>query len=312
MTKKPYLSTRDGFSNGLVEAARGNKDIVVLTGDLTDSVKVRLFEKMYPERFIQVGIAEQNMIGIAAGLALSGKIPFAASYAVFSPGRSWDQIRVSVCFQQANVKIVGTHAGLNVGPDGSTAQALEDIAMMRSLPHMTVIVPCDAEQARLATLAAAKHKGPVYLRLTREPSPEISITEPFEIGKAQVLTRGRDITIVACGPILDEALKAAAELEKDGILVEVINMHTIKPLDTGTLETSVRKTKHVVTVEEHQIYGGLGSAVAEALSQTYPVPVEMIAVKDTFGESGKAQELLEKYGLTHPHIVRAVHACLKR
>lgn len=301
-----YVATRDGYGEGLVEAGKINKNVVVLCADVTESTRAHLFERVFPERFIEVGIAEQNMVGIAAGLALSGKIPFISSYAVFSPGKNWDQIRISVCYSKANVKIAGSHAGLSAGEDSASHQALEDIALMRVLPNMVVIVPCDAIETRKATVAAAKYKGPVYLRFAREETPVFTTEKtPFKIGRAQVLKKGGDITLIGCGPILYEALLAAREIENK-ISVEVINSHTIKPLDEETILKSVKKTGRVVTVEEHQIAGGLGGAIAEFLGETYPVPLMRVGVQDRFGESGRPQELLKKYGLTKVDIMKAV------
>ncbi len=306
-------STRAGFGKGLVEVAKNDKRVVALTADLTESTKLLEFQRQFPERFFEVGVAEQNLAGVAAGLALSGKIPFMTSYAVFSPGRNWDQIRVSIAYNQANVKIVGSHAGLNVGPDGATHQALEDIALMRVLPHMTVVVPADTEQARQATIAIANYRGPVYLRLTRSNTPIfISAKSNFKIGQAQVLQSGSDVTLIACGPLVYQTLLAAEELKKQGISATVINCHTIKPLDVKTIIAEVKKTGAVVTIEEHQRVGGLGSVIAETLAARYPVPQEFVAVEDTFGESGQAEELLEKYGLTIEHIIEVTVKVINR
>lgn len=295
--------TRDGYGEGLVELGEKNLDIVVLTGDLSESTRAHKFEEKYPDRFIECGVAEQNMVGIAAGLALSGKIPFVSSYAVFVPGRCWDQVRVSVAYSNANVKIAGAHAGISVGPDGATHQALEDVASMRALPNMVVIVPCDKEETRKATLAAAEHKGPVYFRFEREKTEEITTKDtPFKIGQAEVFKKGADVTIVACGPPLYKALVAAHELEKAGVGVEVINSHTIKPLDEVTLTHSARKTGCVVTVEDHQVTGGLGGAVAETLARNFPVPIRFVGVQDHFGESGQPEYLLKKFGLSVENI----------
>jgi len=310
---KKQDSTRAGFGRGLVEIAKKNKAIVALTADLSESTKLLEFQRLYPERYFDVGVAEQNLAGVAAGLALAGKIPFMTSYAVFSPGRNWDQIRVSIAYNRANVKIISTHAGLNVGPDGATHQALEDIALMRVLPHMTVVVPADAEQARQATIAIARHQGPVYLRLTRSNTP--IITDPkarFTIGQAQVLLIGTDVTLIACGPLVYQTLVAAEQLKRHHISATVINCHTIKPLDSKTILSAVKKTKAVVTIEEHQRAGGLGSAIAEVLASHYPTPQEFVAVEDTFGESGQAEELLDKYGLTVEHIIQATLSVIKR
>lgn len=303
----PY-STRDGFGEGLAEAGKLNNDIVVLTADLTDSTRSTEFEKLFPERFVEVGVAEQNMAGIAAGLALSGKIPFINSYAVFSPGRNWDQIRVSICLTNANVKIAGFHAGLSAGPDGATHQALEDIAMLRVLPNMIVLSPCDYFEAKRVAMAAANHKGPVYIRLFKEPAlPITKENDPFEIGKAYVLHEGKDVTVISAGPILSEVLAAQKELKSENsVSCEVINCVTIKPLDEETILKSVKKTQKVVVVEEHQIAGGLGSAICELLSQKMPVKVKLMGMHDSFGESGKYSELLQKYGLDKKSIKNSI------
>ena len=306
--KLEIIATRDGYGDAVTEAGKKNTDIVVLAADLTDSTRSNGFEEAFPDRFIEVGVAEQNMAGIAAGLALEGKTPFIASYATFSPGRNWDQIRVSVCYSKTNVKIIGAHAGLSVGPDGATHQALEDIAITRVLPNMTVLCPADYEESKKATLAAIKHKGPVYIRLAREKTAAFTTDKtPFEIGKALTLIEGKDVTIFSAGPILYEALKASQELSlKHGISCEVINLASIKPLDKKAIIESAKKTRKVVTVEEHQVHGGIGSAVAEVLSQEYPVPMKIIGVEDTFGESGTYEELWEKYGINDAHIVNEV------
>ncbi|CAN5316385.1 transketolase family protein [soil metagenome] len=312
-TQKEKKPTRDGYGSALLKLGKKNKNVVVLSADLGESMRTQEFGKLFPERLIEVGVAEQNLIGVAAGLALSGKIPFATSYAVFSPGRSWDQVRVSVAYSQSNVKIVGGHTGLTVGADGATHQALEDIAIMRVLPNMIVIVPCDFLEAEKATLAAAEFVGPVYLRLTREKSPQITeVSTPFTIGVAQEMTTGEDVTVIACGPLLAEALKAAKQLSAEGLSVEVINNHTIKPLDEKTLLRSIKKTGAVVTVEEHQIMGGMGSAIAELTARHFPVPIEMIGMHDQFGESGTPKELWEKYHFLAEDIVNAIKKVIKR
>lgn len=297
---------RDGFGKGLLEVGASNLDIVALTADLAESTRVQQFAQEYPERFFEVGVAEQNLIGVAAGMAHEGLVPFAASYAVFSPGRSWDQIRVSVAYSKANVKIVGSHAGLSVGADGATHQALEDVAIMRVLPNMVVVVPCDAEEARKATLAIAKHRGPCYLRLGREKVPTITSTEtPFELGKALVLTKGNDVTIVANGPLVFTALQAAKKLQ-DSIKVRVINLHTVKPLDHKAILDAAEDTGAIVTAEDHQVDGGMGSAVAELVSQFHPVPVVRLGVKDSFGESGTVKELMDHFALNVDSLCEAV------
>jgi transketolase len=304
---------RDGFGEGIMLAAQENPDVVALCADLTESNKLDKFKKEYPSRFVEVGIAEQNLIGVAAGMAHVGKTAFAASFAVFSPGRSWDQVRVSVCYSNADVKVVGGHAGITVGQDGATHQALEDIAIMRCLPRMTVIVPADAIEMRKATVAAAKFKGPVYLRSGREKFPQVTSEEtPFEIGKAVTLRRGNDVAIIACGNLVSEAIIAADTLAKEKISARIINMHTIKPLDERAVLDAAHDTGAIVTVEEHQIIGGLGSAVAEVIATHLPVPMERVGVRDTFGESGTSAELLDKYGLRAQDIVLAVRQALMR
>jgi len=307
------VPTRDGYGQGLVALGEKNPNVVVLTGDLSGSTRANMFQEKFPERFIEVGVAEQNMMGIAAGLALSGKIPFVSSYAVFVPGRCWDQLRVSVCYSKANVKVAGAHAGISVGPDGATHQALEDVATVRVLPNITVVVPCDVHEARKTTIAAGEHQGPFYFRFTREKTPVITTEDaPFKIDKAEVFKEGSDVTIVACGPLVYQSLVAAAELEKEKISAKVINNHTIKPIDKLTLASAAKETGAVVTVEEHQINGGLGGAVAEVLAENYPVPMERVGMPDTFGESGSPDELLEKYGMSVKKIKEAVRSVVKR
>lgn len=299
--------TRSGFGFGLMALGEANPNVVALTADLRDSVKVGEFAKKYPQRFVECGVAEQNMMGIAAGLALAGKVSFVTSYAVFSPGRSWDQLRVSVCYSQANVKVIGCHTGVSVGPDGATHQALEDIAITRVLPNMTVVVPVDAIEARKATIALGQMNGPAYLRLTREKTPLITTEESvFAVGKADMLRDGTDVAIIGCGPVLYNALLAALELEKQGTSVMVINNHTIKPIDVDTIVAAAKKCGAVVTLEEHQVMGGAGSAIVEVLAKNYPVPVEMVGVQDHFGESGEPDELIEKFGMGVGSIVAAV------
>jgi len=308
-----HVPTREGYGKGLLELGKRNPNIVALCCDLTDSTKVGLFAKEFPDRFIQVGIAEQNMMSVAAGLAEVGKIPFVSSYAVFNPGRNWDQLRVSVCYAKANVKIQGAHAGISVGPDGATHQALEDIAITRCLPDITVIVPTDAIESEKATIAAGLMNGPVYLRFAREKTPVITTNEtPFTIGKAEIYRDGTDVAIIACGILVHEALLAAENLDKAGISAMVINNHTIKPMDKETIIAAAKKTGAVVTVEEHQIMGGMGSAVAEILSEYYPVPMKYVGVNNRFGESGQPNELIEAFGLSHSAIEKAVKAVLKK
>ncbi|MEO5927183.1 MAG: transketolase family protein [Patescibacteria group bacterium] len=307
------VPTRNGYGDALVELGKTNPDIFVLTGDLAESTRAHLFQKAYPERFIECGVAEQNMMGVAAGLALAGKVPFVSSYAVFVPGRNWDQLRVSVCYGKANVKIAGAHSGISVGPDGATHQALEDIAITRVLPNLVVIVPCDYEETKKCTKAVAAYKGPCYFRFTREKSPVITTPEtPFEIGRAYVCRAGTDVTIAACGPLLFEALVAAETLAKNGIEAEVLNCHTLKPFDEATLVTSVKKTKACVTVEEHQIIGGLHGAVSETLGRNFPAPIEAIGMPVSFGESGEPDELLTKYHMKAADIVEAAKKVVKR
>lgn len=296
-----------------MELGEYKQDVVVLSADLTESTRTLEFAKKYPERFIEAGVAEQNMAGMAAGLAFEGKIPFASSFSAFSPGRNWDQVRVSICYSKANVKIASSHAGLVTGEDGATHQALEDIAITRCLPNMVVLVPCDALEARKATVTAALHKGPVYLRFAREKTPVITTFEtPFEIGKALVLREGDDATVIACGTMVYPALEAAETLAAQGYSVRVINNPSIKPMDKKTIVAAAVETGAIVTAEEHQINGGLGGAVAEILAVSAPVPQEMVAVNDTFGESGRPKDLLIKYGLTPEHIIDAVKRAIRR
>lgn len=302
-------ASRDGFGIGLKETAETNKNIVGLCADLTESTRMNTFKEAFPERFIQVGVAEQNLAGVVAGFALAGKIPFAASYAAFQPYNSFGPIRTTICYSNLNVKLVGGHAGLGIGEDGATHQALEDIALMRSLPNMTVVVPCDKEEARKATHSIAELRGPTYLRTTKfETKPITTLETEFNIGKAVELTQGNDVTIIACGPMVEQALLAANLLSTSHNLHStVLNMHTIKPLDTLAIQESLRRSKVLVTVEDHQIHGGLGSAVAEYISQlNMQVHFRIIGVKDTFGESGKGADLYEKYGLSAKHIVESV------
>lgn len=290
-------STREGYGEAIVELAKKNKNIVALSADLTESVRLSEFEKKFPDRFFQCGVAEANMVGMAAGLALEGRIPFVSSFAVFVPNRCLDHIRQSVCYTNANVKIVSTHAGLITGPDGATHQALEDIAIMRVLPNIAVIVPCDYDQAKKAIAAVVKHKGPVYVRLTRPKTEELP-KQPFRIGKANVLRKGKNIAIIACGPVVYEALEAGKKAN-----ATVINCHTIKPLDKATILKYAKKSKKIVTVEDHQIHGGLGGAVAELLGENHPVKLKRIGA-DGFGESGSEEELKKKFGLTVSNIFK--------
>jgi transketolase len=316
MSHYPILDqkdTRSGFGAGLHELGKTNPKVVALCADLTGSLKMEAFQKDFPERFIQVGIAEANMMGIAAGLTIGGKIPFTGTFANFSTGRVYDQIRQGIAYSGKNVKICASHAGLTLGEDGATHQILEDIGLMRMLPGMTVVVPCDHNQTKQATLAIAAHEGPVYLRFGRPKWPVFIPTDmPFEIGKAQVLIEGSDVSIIACGHLVWRALEAAEELGKQGIQAEVINMHTIKPLDTKAVLSSVAKTKCVVTCEEHNRFGGLGDAIAQVLTSHAPAPQEYVAVNDSFGESGTPDQLLTKYGLDTPHIVAAAQKVIER
>lgn len=306
-------ATRDGYGDGLIEIGAKDDRIVVLTGDLAESTRSAKFGEEYPERFFEIGVAEQNMMGIAAGLALSGKIPWVSSYATFSPGRNWDQLRVSVAYSEANVKVAGAHAGLSVGPDGATHQAMEDISMVRALPNMVVVVPCDYWETKKATTALSKHQGPVYLRFGREKTPSFTTADtPFAVGKAEIFREGQDLTIIGCGALVYEALKAADELSSEGIDAQVINCHTIKPIDVKTISHAAAETGAVVTVEEHQVNGGLGGAVAEVLAKHYPVPVEFVAMPDHFGESGQPMELLEKWGMTSKGIIQKSKLVLAR
>jgi transketolase len=310
--KLEELPIRDGFGEALLELGGTNQAIVALTADLAESTRVRKFAQAFPDRFFEVGVAEQNLVGVAAGLAHAGLIPFATSYAVFSPGRSWDQLRVSVCYANANVKIVSSHSGLSVGADGATHQGLEDVALTRVLPNMVVVVPCDSTEAFKATVALAHLKGPAYLRLGREKSPVITNEKtPFQIGQAVMLTRGSDVTLVANGPMVFVALQAAQELETNGLAARVINLHTVKPLDTVTLLDAAEETGAIVTAEDHQVAGGMGSAVAEFLAANCPVPVVRVGMNDRFGESGSAKELMHHYGLTKEAVVAAAHQALE-
>ena len=313
LSKAEKVPTRDGYGKGLVDAGEKDERVVVLCADLAESTRCHWFKEKFPARYIEVGVAEQNMATIASGLANYGKIPFISSYAVFSPGRNNEQIRTTASLSKLPVKICGAHAGVSVGPDGATHQALEDIALMRVQPNMTVLVPCDAIESRKATLAAAFYDGPVYIRFGREKSPVFTTDKtPFEIGKAIIFREGKDVTIAGCGMLLYNALIAAEELSKEGIEAEVINSHTVKPLDTENILNSVKKTGAIVTVEEHQIMGGFGSAVAEVLSQYFPAPQEFIGVSDRFGESGEPDELIEALGMGVKDIKAAALKVIKR
>lgn len=305
--------TRSGFGEGLFELGQENENVVALCADLTGSLKMNAFQDAFPERFFQVGIAEANMMGIAAGMTIGGKIPFTGTFANFSTGRVYDQIRQSIAYSQKNVKICASHAGLTLGEDGATHQILEDIGMMRMLPNMTVIVPADFNQTKIATKAIANYEGAVYLRFGR---PKVPIFTPedqsFEIGKAQQIFEGKDVTIIACGHLVWESVIAAQELAKEGIDAGVINMHTIKPLDEQSILAAAKKTGCIVTAEEHMMNGGLGEAVAQVLSRNIPTPQEFVAVNDTFGESGKPADLMKKYGISSKEVIEAAKRAIAR
>lgn len=306
--------TRAGFGEGVYEIGKENENVVVLTADLAGSMKIAPFIKDFPERFIQVGIAEANMIGIAAGMTIGGKIPYTTTFANFSTGRVYDQIRQSVAYSNKNVKICASHAGLTLGEDGATHQILEDIGLMKMLPGMTVIVPCDFNQTKAATKAIASYNGPVYLRFGRPKWANFTKEDgsDFVIGKAQQLTEGNDVSIFACGHMVWKSIEAGRILEEKGYSVEVINIHTIKPLDTEAIIQSIQKTKCAVTVEEHNIIGGLGDSIAQVTAKNFPIPIEYIGTNDTFGESGKPLDLLKKYGLDTPFIVDVAEKVMKR
>jgi transketolase len=312
-TKKiPVVPTRNGFGEGLVLAAEQDERIVVLCADLTESTRVEAFKNKFPERFVQFGVSEQSLAAIAAGFALAGKIPVIASYAAFSPGRNWEQIRTTICLQEMPVKIAGAHSGVSVGPDGGTHQMTEDIALMRVLPNMTVLAPCDAIETRKATVAALQHPGPVYIRFAREGTPVFTSEKtPFAIGRAEIFREGTDVALVACGPLVYEALLAAKELAETGIEARVINAASIKPLDTHVILDAAKACGAIVTIEEAQAAGGLGGAVTELVCRHFPVPVERVGLEDVFGQSGKPEELLEHYRLTAPHIVKAALRVMK-
>ena len=316
MKKYTYTETKDtrsGFGAGLLEAARENENIVGLCADLTGSLKMNAFENEFPERFFQVGISEANMMSMAAGMTIGGKIPFTGTFANFSTSRVYDQIRQSIAYSNKNVKICASHAGLTLGEDGATHQVLEDIGMMKMLPGMVVINPCDYNQTKAATIAIAKHDGPVYLRFGRPKMPVFTpADQEFNIGEAVMLNEGTDVTIVATGHLVWEAIEAGHILAEMGINAEVINIHTIKPLDASAILKSVEKTGCIVTAEEHQMNGGLGDSIAQLLALKRPTPIEMVAVNDSFGESGKPSDLMEKYGLTRSDIVKSVKIVLKR
>ena len=310
--------TRAGYGEGLVKAADENPNVVALCADLIESTRTEAFVKKYPERFVEMGVAEQNMASVAAGMALMGKIPYISSYAMFSPGRNWEQIRTTICYNEANVKICGAHAGVSVGPDGATHQAIEDMAIMRPIANMQVFSPCDAREAAKITYAVSKIDGPCYIRYAREKTPVFTTDEtPFEIGRAQVFwtESGRakpDVAIIACGPLVHNAILAAAELEREGMKIRVVNNPSVKPLDEETILKAAKDAKAVVTVEEHQVAGGMGSAVAELLARTYPVPMEFVGVHNRFGESGAPAELIEHFGMGVSHIKDAAKKVIAR
>jgi transketolase len=303
--------TREGWGRGLVELGEQRDDVVVLVGDLSNSTMVSFFAERFPERFFDIGIAEQNMTNVAAGLSLTGKIPFYSTYGAFAALRAADQLRVTVAYSNLDIKIGGAHAGISVGPDGATHQMMEDISVIRALPNMQMIIPCDFWETKKATMAAADISGPVYIRFGRENVPVVTEEHtPFEFGKGAVFRDGSDISIIACGVMVYEALCAAETLEKEGISARVINLHTVKPIDRDIIITAAKETGGIVTAEEHQIYGGFGSAVAEVVVQNYPVPMKFVAVNDRFGKSGQPEELMAEFGLKSPDIVSAAHHVL--
>lgn len=307
------IPTRNGYGEGVVLAAREDESIVVVCADLTESTRNEGFKKEFPKRFIEVGVQEQLLAAMGAGLALGGKTPFITSYAMFCPGRAWEQVRTNIALNHVNVKVIGSHAGVSVGPDGATHQAIEDIAIMRVIPNMTVIAPADALEARKATVAIAKHVGPCYVRFAREKTPVFTTEEtPFKIGQAVLLRDGHDVAIIACGPLVFNALKAAEALAAEGIDALVLNSHTIKPLDEAAVISAAKRCGAVVTVEEHQAAGGLGGAVAECLAKHQPVPIEFIGVQDRFGESGEPLQLIEHFGMGISHIIDATKKALQR
>jgi transketolase len=309
-----FVPTRNGFGEGLIEAGNRNQNVLGICADLAESTRMEGFKKAHPAQYIEIGVAEQMLVALAGGLAAVGKVPWIASYAMFNPGRSWEQVRTIMALNESNVKIAGAHAGVSVGPDGATHQAIEDIAIMRVIPHMTVVVPCDSIQTRKATLALSERFGPVYLRFARDKSAIITTdATPFEVGRAQTLRNGGDVAIVACGILVYNALIAADELAReDGIEARVINNHTVKPMDDAAIVEAARACGAVVTVEEHQVHGGMGSAVAETLAAHAPVPIEFIGVQDRFGQSGDPVELIEHYGMGTAAIKEAVRTAYSR
>ncbi len=307
------VPTRNGFGEGIIEAGKANKNVIAICADLSESTRMLGFKEACPDQYIEIGVSEQLLVAMAGGLASVGKIPWIASYAMFNPGRSWEQVRTIMALNETNVKIAGAHAGVSVGPDGATHQAIEDIAIMRVIPHMTVVVPCDSVQTKKATIALTEMEGPVYLRFAREKSPIVTTEQtPFEIGKAQTLREGNDVAIVACGILVYNALIAAEELASEGINCTVINNHTVKPMDEPAVVNAARRCGAVVTVEEHQVQAGMGSRVAEILAQKHPVPIEFVGVHDRFGQSGDPVELIEHYGMGTDAIKDAVRRVAKR
>ncbi|MDE2031001.1 MAG: transketolase family protein [Patescibacteria group bacterium] len=311
------IPIRQGFGEGLLQAGIEDNNIVALCADLVGSTKMDLFADKFPERYVEIGVAEQNLASVASGMAAMGKIPFISSYAMFSPGRNWEQIRTTICYNDRPVKIAGSHAGVSVGPDGGTHQAIEDLAITRVIPNMVVISPCDSIEAKKATIACAKIKEPTYLRLAREKTPIITTDDtPFEIGKAQIVfipeSGLADIGIIATGALLHKAILAAKILEKDGVKIKVMNLSTIKPLDDEAIVSLAKEAKALVTLEEHQVSGGMGSAVAECLALYYPTPIEFLGVQNKFGQSGTSEELIKHYGMDVPDIIKAVEKVLKR
>ena len=317
-TKVEQKPIREGFGTGLLKAGEADPNVVALCADLVESTRVILFKEKFPERFVEMGVAEQNMASVAAGMSLMGKVPFITSYAMFSPGRNWEQIRTTICYNEANVKIAGSHAGVSVGPDGATHQAIEDIAITRPIANMTVLVPCDMVEAEKATRAAARMRGPVYIRLAREKTPILTNADtPFEIGKAVVFwvePAGTmpDVSLVVCGSLAHNALLAVALLESEGIKVRLVNNVSVKPMDEITIIAAAKDAGAMVTIEEHQVNGGMGSAVAEVVAKNYPVPIEFVGVQNHFGESGEPNELIEHFGMGVSHIVEAAKKAIGR
>ncbi len=317
-TKVEQKPIREGFGTGLLKAGEADPNVVALCADLVESTRVILFKEKFPERFVEMGVAEQNLASVASGMASMGKVPFITSYAMFSPGRNWEQIRTTICYNEANVKIAGSHAGVSVGPDGATHQAIEDIAIMRPIANMTVLVPCDMNEAEKATLAAAKMQGPVYIRLAREKTPILTNSDtPFEIGKATVFwvePAGTmpDVSLIVCGSLAHNALLAAAQLESEGIKVRLVNNVSVKPMDEVTIIAAAIDAGAMVTIEEHQVNGGMGSGVAEVVAKNHPVPIEFIGVQNRFGESGEPNELIEHFGMGVNHIVEAAKKAIGR